>query len=141
MQNPQAPVRVVAGNSVSTRLESGIGNFFPGLECDLRNLERRFFPFLEVDPNYNSNEVFVVSVNVQGAADANAAGRVSAADFAIYQTIEGDLARGVSWLIETSDFGPLGRMSIRLTDLSGDSFGAQHRTPGPRSACSRKAPM
>jgi hypothetical protein len=67
MQNPQAPVRVVAGNSVSTRLESGIGNFFPGLECDLRNLERRFFPFLEVDPNYNSNEVFVVSVNVQGA--------------------------------------------------------------------------
>lgn len=36
---------LVAGNPVSTRLESGIGNCFPGLECDLRNLERRFFPF------------------------------------------------------------------------------------------------
>jgi Ferritin-like len=131
MQNPQAPVRVVAGNSVSTRLESGIGNFFPGLECDLRNLERRFFPFLEVDPNYNSNEVFVVSVNVQAAADANAAGRVSAADFAIYRTIDGDLARGASWLIETidGDFGPLGRMSIRLADLTGDSFGRGRTAP------------
>ncbi len=42
-------VRTMAGNPVSTRLESGIGNCFPGLECDLRNLERRFFPFLEVD--------------------------------------------------------------------------------------------
>ena len=35
--------RLVAGNSVATRLESGVGNCFPGLECDLRNLERRFF--------------------------------------------------------------------------------------------------
>jgi Ferritin-like len=130
-QNPQAPVRMVAGNSVSTRLESGIGNFFPGLECDLRNLERRFFPFLEVDPNYGSNEVFVVSVDVQGAADANAAGRLSAADFAIYRTIDGDLARGVSSLIETidGDFGPLGRMSIRLADLNGDSFGRGRTAP------------
>jgi hypothetical protein len=56
---------------------------------------------------------------------------VSAADFAIYRTIEGDLARGVSWLIETidGDFGPLGRMSIRLTDLSGDSFGRGRTAP------------
>ncbi len=39
----------VIGNPVVTRLESGVGNCFPGLEMDLRNLERRFFPFLEVD--------------------------------------------------------------------------------------------
>ncbi len=38
-----------AGNPVVSRLESGVGNCFPGLECDLRNLERRFLPFLEVE--------------------------------------------------------------------------------------------
>jgi hypothetical protein len=34
-----ADIVIVAGNPMSTRLESGIGNCFPGLECDLRNLE------------------------------------------------------------------------------------------------------
>jgi hypothetical protein len=34
----------VAGNSVITRLESGVGNCYPGLEFDHRNLDRRFFP-------------------------------------------------------------------------------------------------
>ncbi len=36
----------VAGNPVTTRLESGVGNCFPGLEFDHRNLDRRFFPRL-----------------------------------------------------------------------------------------------
>jgi hypothetical protein len=35
---------VVAGNPVVTRLEDGVGNCFPGLEFDNRNLDRRFFP-------------------------------------------------------------------------------------------------
>jgi hypothetical protein len=38
-----------AGNPVVTELESGVGNCFPGLEIDLRNLDRRFFPYLAVD--------------------------------------------------------------------------------------------
>jgi hypothetical protein len=37
---------LVAGNPVTTRLESGVGNCFPGLEFDHRNLDRRFFPGL-----------------------------------------------------------------------------------------------
>lgn len=37
---------VIAGNPVTTRLESGVGNCFPGLEFDHRNLDRRFFPGL-----------------------------------------------------------------------------------------------
>jgi Ferritin-like len=53
----------VVGNPVNTRLESGVGNCFPGLEFDHRNLDRRFFPglvfeftetgvlFLEIDLN------------------------------------------------------------------------------------------
>src|SRR6266404_5304023 len=37
---------VVTGNPVTTRLEGGVGNCFPGLEFDHRNLDRRFFPGL-----------------------------------------------------------------------------------------------
>jgi len=36
----------VVGNPVSTRMESGVGNCYPGLEFDHRNLDRRFFPGL-----------------------------------------------------------------------------------------------
>src|ERR1035438_10367252 len=37
---------VVTGNPVTTRLEGGVSNCFPGLEFDHRNLDRRFFPGL-----------------------------------------------------------------------------------------------
>ncbi len=36
----------VIGNPASSRMESGVGNCFPGLEMDVRNLEGRFFPGL-----------------------------------------------------------------------------------------------
>lgn len=39
----------VQGNPESSRLESGVGNCFPGLEFDHRNLDRRFFPGLVVE--------------------------------------------------------------------------------------------
>ncbi|MHC5675431.1 ferritin-like domain-containing protein (plasmid) [Nostoc sp. UHCC 0926] len=35
--------RQVVGNPATTRLESGVGNCYPGLEFDQRNLDRRFF--------------------------------------------------------------------------------------------------
>src|SRR3954447_3712263 len=54
-----------AGNPASTLLQSGVGNCFPGLEFDMRNLERRFFPFLEVDTNFA--RLFVASVDLAGA--------------------------------------------------------------------------
>ena len=41
--------RLVAGNPVTTRLESGVSNCYPGLEYDHRNLDRRFFPGLVVN--------------------------------------------------------------------------------------------
>lgn len=40
---------LVAGNPIVTRLESGVGNCYPGLEFDHRNLDRRFFPGLIFD--------------------------------------------------------------------------------------------
>ncbi len=36
----------VDGNPVISRLESAVANSFPGLEVDIRNLDRRFFPGL-----------------------------------------------------------------------------------------------
>jgi Ferritin-like len=39
----------IVGNPVTTRLESGVGNCFPGLEFDHRNLDRRFFPGLIIN--------------------------------------------------------------------------------------------
>src|SRR6202047_4146817 len=87
--------RVIGGNSVSPRLESGIGNFFPGLECDLRNLERRFFPFLEVDTDFS--DIVVVAVDLAGAADAFSRGVISAADLQDYRTIDHDLGQSVRW--------------------------------------------
>lgn len=41
----RAAVQIV-GNPVSTRLEAGVANCFPGLEWDVRGLDRRFFPGL-----------------------------------------------------------------------------------------------
>jgi hypothetical protein len=38
--------RKVVGNPVTTMLESGVGNCFPGLEFDVRTLDNRFFPGL-----------------------------------------------------------------------------------------------
>jgi len=46
---PAQSYRLVVGNPVSSRLESGVGNDYPGLEFDHRNLDRRFFPGLVVD--------------------------------------------------------------------------------------------
>ncbi len=36
----------VPGNPDNTRLDGSVGNCFPGLEMDVRNLDRRFFPGL-----------------------------------------------------------------------------------------------
>jgi hypothetical protein len=52
--NPAYPEPVL-GNPVSTLMESGVGNCFPGLEFDVRQLDVRFFPglvfeFLGVTP-------------------------------------------------------------------------------------------
>lgn len=50
--------RQVVGNPATTRLESGVGNCYPGLEFDQRNLDRRFFAglvfeFVSEDDNPN----------------------------------------------------------------------------------------
>ena len=123
-RDPASATRTIIGNSVSTRLESGIGNFFPGLECDLRNLERRFFPFLEVDTDFS--DIVVVAVDVAGATDAFSRGVINATDLQNYRTIDHDLAQSARWSVRTiaGDFGPLGVQTVALSALgSGVSFG------------------
>ena len=123
----QAP-RMVAGNPVSTRLESGVGNCFPGLECDLRNLERRFFPFLEV--NIDDNRISVASVDLAGARAASQAGNLSAADLALYTRLAQDLDAGRTWRVAriTGVFGTLGQLALDIATLDAPSVG-QGRLP------------
>jgi hypothetical protein len=111
--------RLVPGNPVSTRLESGIGNCFPGLECDLRNLERRFFPFLEMD--MPAQNISLASVDIDGARAARAAHEIDAKTLAAYEK----LAIGSSWVVEQmrGTFGPLGKLSFVVPTLSGTSAG------------------
>lgn len=139
--DPSNIVSMVAGNPVSTRLESGIGNCFPGLECDLRNLERRFFPFLEMDPI--DNFIFLASVDNDGVAHAEAAGNLSQADAAIYSNLADDLRAGRSVLVSqlTGVFGVLGPLTLNLGlpalgqapavdgDLATPSVGAGRKPP------------
>src|SRR5882757_7731395 len=95
--DPSGLPRTTAGKPVSTRLESGIGNCFPGLECDLRNLERRFFPFLEIDINFQGAQgvMGVANVDLPAVEDAAGNNRLAAADAASYRAIARDLSNGV----------------------------------------------
>lgn len=131
-QDQESAARLVTGNSVATRLESGVGNCFPGLECDLRNLERRFFPFLEVDIlETDTSLADIVAVDLTGVQSAVVAGQLAAAAAAIYQLIANDLAQNRRWVIEqlTSTFGPLGNQSLRVADLRSPSVGDGRRPP------------
>lgn len=99
-----AATATVTGNSVATRLESGVGNCFPGLECDLRNLERRFFPLLEVDlgwlgtgQNTAVAAITVVAVDTGGVDAALAAGIISTTIADAYRRIATDVQQGRPW--------------------------------------------
>jgi hypothetical protein len=111
--------RAVPGNPVSSRLESGVGNCFPGLEFDLRNLERRFLPFAEVD--IVGNEVLFRSIDTAGVSAALAAGTISADTAAAYRAV----AAGGSWRITTLSgrFSLLGQLTVNLEQLSDVSVG------------------
>jgi Ferritin-like len=137
-QNPSAAPRETTGNPVMTRLESGIGNCFPGLECDLRNLERRFFPFLEIEIDFNVAQgvMQVGAVDLPGVEDAATRGAVTAVDAAAYRTIARDLANGAGWTVGNiaGDFGPFGQQSLNPDALTGQSTGDGRLPPEPWAA-------
>lgn len=131
--------QVIAGNPAATRLESGVGNCFPGLECDLRNLERRFFPFLEAEAI--GNLLLIVAIDMDAVERGGAAGSLTPADVAVYRTLAGDIAASRFVFVSrmAGSFGPLGQMAFDLAliamdgeaevqgDLSDTSSGAGRR--------------
>jgi ferritin-like protein len=88
----RASVQVI-GNPVTTRLESGVGNCFPGLEFDHRNLDRRFFPGLVLE--FTANGIRFLEVDLSDPALAE--------ETNLKQTLAGDigeqLKQGV-WFVE-----------------------------------------
>lgn len=127
-QTPEAATRVTAGNPISTRLESGVGNCFPGLEFDMRNLERRFFPFLEVEfgPDNNGQaSIFVVSVDTAAVNVAAAAGTITTDQANAYRSVASRLGPGQRWSVSAieGDFGPLGQHALTLPISSSVSTG------------------
>jgi hypothetical protein len=127
-QTPEAATRVTAGNPVSTRLEAGVGNCFPGLEFDMRNLERRFFPFLEVEFGADGSgqpAIFVVSVDSAAVNAAAAAGTIARDQADAYRKVAVGLGPGVQWTVRQidGDFGALGKRTITLAMLQPTSTG------------------
>jgi hypothetical protein len=140
--DPSRVTQTVAGNPASTRLESGIGNCFPGLECDLRNLERRFFPFLEMD--IVQNFMILAGVDEDAVTLAKTAGNLSAADAASYAKLKNELTAGRSVFVSrlTGTFGvALGELTLHPAqpalgqspavdgDLTVPSTGPQRKPP------------
>jgi len=133
-QNQNDGARAAAGNPVSTRLESGVGNCFPGLECDLRNLERRFFPFLEVD--IADAEIRIVSVDLAGVNAAAGGGEISAEAAAVYRLVSSGITQGRRWIVSDlqGTFGPLGVQTVTVASLAPPSAGAGRTPPDPWTA-------
>lgn len=128
----------VTGNPMSTRLESGVGNCFPGLEFDLRNLERRFFPFLEIDIRNDESPttIRVVSVDLPGIRLASNSDQLSADGVAAYRKLDAGIKSGGTWNITEMEgiFGPLGKHALRIADLQFPSAGPKRVPPDPWTA-------
>jgi hypothetical protein len=128
-QDPPATPRVIAGNPMSTRLESGIGNCFPGLECDLRNLERRFFPCLEVD--ITDNLIVIVSVDVDALPAAVRGKQLKKTAAAALRRIAAGLKSGQRFTLEKvrGTFGNYGFLTLTIARLSEPTRGRSARPP------------
>ncbi|MER9259461.1 MULTISPECIES: ferritin-like domain-containing protein [unclassified Mesorhizobium] len=131
LSNPATGKHRIAGNPASSRLESGVGNCYPGLECDVRNLERRFVPFMEMDAVAVVREIRLVSVDLGAALQAARAGEITREDFEVYQTLSDDLGDGAAAVVSRLEgsFGVLGELAFDLSQLNDKSNGPNRRPP------------
>ncbi len=109
-RNSPALLRTIsaAGNPVSSRPEAGVGNCFPGLEADLRNLERRFFPYLAFD--FIGPWALLAGVDLAGVSSKS-----SAAELPRYQELALELQSGQLIVVSrlSGVFGSLGQQQWR----------------------------
>lgn len=117
-----AMIATVSGNPDSSRLEAGVGNCFPGLEFDSRNLERRFFPYLEIE--IIGGVLLISGVDSDGVDHDD---QLSAADARLYRELQTQLQNGFVQILsltgEFKEYGPL--------TLDRDSFNTPGQTPLP----------
>lgn len=103
-----------AGNPVTSELESGVGNCFPGLEFDIRNVDRRFFPFLVVDFVLSENGQVVELVDVDLAR-----AQAESAPAALIEALQ-QLATGPgSWRVRRlrGEFAGFGSRDVLVAEL------------------------
>jgi len=121
-----AMIATVTGNPDNSRLESGVGNCFPGLEFDIRNLERRFFPYLliEVLPKERADEgripsLLISEVDMDGV---NQDIQLAQEERRIYRELNSTLSTG-NGLVPIDEingnFGPYGTLNLTETDFDG----------------------
>ncbi len=98
---------LVAGNPMTARPESGVGNAHPGLEFDVRVLDRHFLPGLKFDFQYG--------------AGAKLAALVPAENPALPALTEDDLTQGLFLLLVKARFGkdPTRNAVVRLAGVDG----------------------
>src|SRR5258708_1564936 len=106
----RAAVQVV-GNPMSTRLESGVGNCFPGLEFDHRNLDRRFFPGLVFEFTEAGALLLSVDLNDPALDRRSALGKTLAGqtgqDFAKGNWFIDEISQGGKTITMSQDGQPL----------------------------------
>ncbi|TIL43286.1 ferritin-like domain-containing protein [Mesorhizobium sp.] len=128
----------VAGNPVASRLESGVGNCFPGLECDLRNLERRFLPFLEVEfvtfnvgQDVNRELILLAGVDLAGVESALANGALAQQAAQLYRDLGNGFAAGrlIVGVELSGTFGILGQRTLDLIQFDGSGTSGPDRVP------------
>ena len=121
--------RLIPGNPMSTRLESGIGNCFPGLECDLRNLERRFFPCLEVD--ITDNLIDIVSVDLEALSAAVRGKQLDKTAASRLRRIAAGLKAGQTFTLEKvrGTFGNYGFLTLTVHRLREPTRGPSKKPP------------
>jgi hypothetical protein len=92
-------------------------------------LERRFFPFLEVD--IQDASIRVVAVDIEGVQASVKNGETAADAASIYREIGSRLSQGRNWMVREmkGTFGPLGVLAFAMTDLGIPSTGPGRRPP------------
>lgn len=110
-----------AGNPVTAELEAGVGNCFPGLDFDARNLDRRFFPYLVVD--FIDGAIVLSAVELDRARADRGHSRSDATLAELIAGLEklADAA-DADWRVNSieGDFAGHGHQKFTIADLSSD---------------------